>query len=122
MASNDGDDQQRAREQARRHAERAAAFAFPGSGVQRDSRHGAGSWLLYVVPAFCLVTAIGGRSLTAAVVGIALLVALLLLQDRWGLRRRAPLFSSRRPARAAAGWGGLVLLTLVALWAASRLS
>jgi hypothetical protein len=122
MASNEGDDQQRAGEQARRHAERAAAFAFPGSGVQPQGRRGLGGLLLYIVPAFCLVSAIGGRSAAPAVVGFVLLAALLLLQDRWGLRRRAPLLSSGKPRLAALGWGVLALLALAAFWLASRLS
>jgi hypothetical protein len=122
MVSNEGDGQQRAGEQARRHAERAAAFAFPGSGVRPAARRGLGALLLYVVPAFCLVSAIGSRSAAAAVVGMVLLAALLLLQDRWGLRRRAPLLGSSDPRAAALGWGGLALLALAAFWVASRLS
>jgi O-antigen ligase len=122
MASNECDDQQRSGEQARRHAERAAAFALPGSGVRPDGRRDLGALLLYVVPAFCLVSAIGSRSAAAAVAGVVLLVALLLLQDRWGLRRRAPQLGSGEPRVAALGWGGLVLLALAAFWVASRLS
>ena len=119
MARNEGDDQQRSGEQARRHAERAAAFAFPGSGVRPDGRHDLGALLLYVVPAFCLVSAISSRSAAAAVAGVVVLVALLLLQDRWGLRCRAPLLGSGEARVAALGWGGLVLLALAAFWVAS---
>jgi hypothetical protein len=122
MASNEGDDHQRAGEQARRHAERAGAFALPGSGVRPSARRGPGALLLYVIPAFCLVSAIGSRSAVTAVVGIVLLAALLLLQDRWGLRRRAPLLGSGEPRVAAVGWGTLALLAVAAFWVASRLS
>jgi hypothetical protein len=122
MASNEGEDQQRAAEQARRQAERAAAFAFPGSGIRPDGRPDLGGLLLYAVPAFCLISAIGSRSAAAAVVGIVLLVGLLLLQDRWGLRRRAPLLGSGKPRAAALGWGVLALLALAAFWVASRLA
>ncbi len=122
MASNEGDGPQGSGEQARRHAERAAAFAMPGSGVRRDERRNLGALLLYVVPAFCLVSAISSRSATAAVAGVVSLVALALLQDRWGLRRRAPLLGSGEPRAAALGWGGLVLLAVGAFWVASRVS
>jgi hypothetical protein len=90
--------------------------------VRPAARRGLGALLLYLAPAFCLVSAIGSRSAAPAVVGVVLLAALLLLQAGWGLRRRAPLLSSGEPRVAALGWGVLALLALAAFWLASRMS
>src|SRR5262245_10018748 len=92
------DDRRAEADAVNRQAGRAGAFALPGSGFQPDRRRVFGPVLLYLVPVFCLLTAVTSRALPPAVLGLELLVGLLLLQNRWGLRRRTPgLNSDQKP-------------------------
>lgn len=116
MATQTSNDRRTETDAVNRHAGRAGAFALPGSGFQADRRRLFGSSILYFVPVFCLGTAVMTGNLQAGVVGIASLFGLLLLQDRWGLRRRAPGLGSERKATALLAWAVLVALTLAALW------
>jgi hypothetical protein len=119
MAAQESDDQRSGADAVNRHTARVGAYTLPGSGFQRDRQRVFGPVILYVVPLFCLLTAVMSRSLQAAVVGLIILVGLLLLQDRWGLRRRAPWLGSEHKATAMLGWAVLLGLSVAALWATS---
>ncbi len=102
-----------------RHVARVGAYTFLGTGFRTAPRRLFGTAVLYLIPLFCLVTAVTARNPQAAVLGIEILVGLLLLQDRWGLRRRTPWLNSERKAVAMLAWAVLLGLGAAALWATS---